>query len=153
MSLGICSDISENRNKAAILCITEVENEDRPLKWTHYKACLKKCRYVITMHQPFVAVKKEHDFCSGWLCWLLLPKLPHVIALSMWAVFEKAVSSVRPERLCPLMSHGSFYLSMLPLWRVTRWRAPQWQSMLGYMDCESLSCRCSLLLRVGGTCC
>lgn len=39
---------------------------------------------------------------------LVLPKLPRVFVPSMWAVFEKAGSSVKPERLCPLMSHGFF---------------------------------------------
>lgn len=102
--------------------------------------------------------EEEHDFCSGRLCWLLFPKLPRVFALSMWAVFEKPVSSVRPVRLCPLMSHGSFHLSVLPLWQVRGWRAPRWQSMLGYTDCESLSRRHSqpfdgkLLLGYVGSC-
>lgn len=130
------------------------------IKINTLQSVYKKCRFVIHMHEPFVVMKKEHDFCSGRLCWLLFPKLPRVFALAMWAASEKAASSGRPERLCPLMSHGSFHLSMLPLWQVGGWRAPQWQSMLGYMDCESLSRRRSqpwwvwryLLLGYAGSC-
>lgn len=59
--------------------------------------------------------KQNRTSVLARLCWLLFPRLPRVFALSMWAVFEKAASSVRPRRLCPLTSHGSFHLSMPPL--------------------------------------
>lgn len=103
--------------------------------------------------------KNKKQFLLIWLCWFLFPELPRVFTPSMWAMFEKAVSSMRLHWLCPLMSHGSFYLSMRPLWQVRGWRAPRWQSMLGYTYCESLSRRHSqpfdseMLLGYAGSCC
>lgn len=91
------------------------EKLKQALRLTHYRAFVKHTRMPSACALWCNSTGRGGDFCSGRLCWLLFPELPRLFTLSVWAMFEKAASSVRPPRLRPPVSHGSFHLFMLPL--------------------------------------